>query len=139
VTVPLIKSESLLAQFVGAWLPRRESAALVFVAVSLPLFFMAGASSGTLAACFPAPLASTGSCAGWLSQMKRGFNRQSGRRKISLAGLWRSCSSANTVITLRSFHARYVTSSIRASRAWKCRSRPSSDSIVKPQKSPKRS
>ena len=64
---------------------------------------------------------------------------QCGRRKINLSGRWRSCSSANTLTTLRSTHARYTTSSILGSRAWKCRSRPCSDKTVKPQKSPKRS
>jgi hypothetical protein len=71
--------------------------------------------------------------------VKGGLRGQCGRRKVSFAGRWRSCSSANTVMTLRSIHARYATSSILGSRAWKCRSRPCSDRIVKPQKSPKRS
>ena len=75
----------------------------------------------------------------WAKPVKSRLRNQCGRRKVSFAGRWRSCSSANTVMTLRSIHARYATSSILGSRAWKCRSRPCSDRIVKPQKSPKRS
>jgi ABC-2 type transport system permease protein len=35
---------SFLAQFVGLWFKRRETAVLLFIAVSLPLFFMVGVS-----------------------------------------------------------------------------------------------
>jgi ABC-2 type transport system permease protein len=44
MAVPFVLSVSFLAQFVGAWFKRRESAVLLFVAVSLPLFFMVGVS-----------------------------------------------------------------------------------------------
>jgi len=44
LAVPFVLSVSFLAQFVGAWFKRRESAVLLFVAVSLPLFFMVGVS-----------------------------------------------------------------------------------------------
>ena len=37
-------SVSFLAQFVGAWFKRRETAVLLLVAVSLPLFFLVGVS-----------------------------------------------------------------------------------------------
>jgi ABC-2 type transport system permease protein len=42
MAIPFILSVSLLAQFVGAWFKRRESAVLVFIAISLPLFFTVG-------------------------------------------------------------------------------------------------
>jgi ABC-2 type transport system permease protein len=42
MAIPFILSVSLLAQFVGAWFKRRESAVLLFIAVSLPLFFTVG-------------------------------------------------------------------------------------------------
>jgi hypothetical protein len=51
------------------------------------------------------------------SQVKEGLRSQCGRCKINLAGRWRSCSSANTLTTLRSIQARYTTSSILGSRA----------------------
>ena len=44
LAVPFVLSVSFLAQFVGAWFKRRETAVLLFVAVSLPLFFMVGVS-----------------------------------------------------------------------------------------------
>lgn len=42
MAIPFILSVSLLAQFVGAWFKRRESAVLLFIAISLPLFFTVG-------------------------------------------------------------------------------------------------
>jgi ABC-2 type transport system permease protein len=44
MVVPFVLSVSFLAQFVGAWFKRRESAVLFFMATSLPLFFMVGVS-----------------------------------------------------------------------------------------------
>ncbi len=44
LAVPFVLSVSFLAQFVGAWFRRPETAVLLFVAVSLPLFFMVGVS-----------------------------------------------------------------------------------------------
>ena len=44
LAVPFLLSVSLLAQFVGAWFTRRESAVLLFIATSLPLFFLVGVS-----------------------------------------------------------------------------------------------
>lgn len=44
IAVPFILSVSLLAQFFGSWFKRRETAVLLFIAVSLPLFFMVGVS-----------------------------------------------------------------------------------------------
>lgn len=44
MAVPFVLSVSFLAQFVGAWFKRRETAVLLFIAVSLPLFFMVGVS-----------------------------------------------------------------------------------------------
>lgn len=44
MAVPFVLSVSLLAQFVGTWFQRRETAVLLFIAVSLPLFFMVGVS-----------------------------------------------------------------------------------------------
>ncbi len=44
MAVPFLLSVSLLAQFVGAWFTRRESAVLLFIATSLPLFFLVGVS-----------------------------------------------------------------------------------------------
>ena len=44
LAVPFVLSVSFLAQFVGAWFKRRETAVLLLVAVSLPLFFMVGVS-----------------------------------------------------------------------------------------------
>jgi multidrug resistance efflux pump len=44
MAVPFVLSVSFLAQFVGAWFERRETAVLLFIAVSLPLFFMVGVS-----------------------------------------------------------------------------------------------
>src|SRR6185369_10304002 len=38
--VPFILSVSFLGQFVSAWFTRRETAVLLFIAVSLPLFFL---------------------------------------------------------------------------------------------------
>jgi ABC-2 type transport system permease protein len=39
-----VLSVSFLAQFVSAWFTRRETAILIFIAVSLPLFFQVGVS-----------------------------------------------------------------------------------------------
>ena len=44
MAVPFVLSVSFLAQFVGAWFKRRESAVLVLIATSLPLFFTVGVS-----------------------------------------------------------------------------------------------
>lgn len=42
MAIPFLLASSLLGQFAGAWFKRRETAVLVFVATSLPLFFMVG-------------------------------------------------------------------------------------------------
>ena len=44
LAVPFALAVSFLAQFVGAWFRRRETAVLLLVAVSLPLFFLVGVS-----------------------------------------------------------------------------------------------
>jgi ABC-2 type transport system permease protein len=44
MAVPFVLSVSFLAQFVSAWFRRRETAILLFIAVSLPLFFQVGVS-----------------------------------------------------------------------------------------------
>ena len=44
MAVPFVLSVSFLAQFVSAWFSRRETAVLLFIAVSLPLFFLVGVS-----------------------------------------------------------------------------------------------
>ena len=44
LAVPFVLSVSFFAQFVGAWFERRESAVLIFIAMSLPLFFLVGVS-----------------------------------------------------------------------------------------------
>jgi ABC-2 type transport system permease protein len=44
MAAPFVLAVSFLAQFVGAWFKRRETAVLVFIATSLPLFFMVGVS-----------------------------------------------------------------------------------------------
>ncbi len=44
MAVPFVLSVSFLAQFVSAWFTRRETAILLFIAVSLPLFFQVGVS-----------------------------------------------------------------------------------------------
>jgi ABC-2 type transport system permease protein len=44
MAVPFVLSVSFLAQFVSAWFTRRETAILIFIAVSLPLFFQVGVS-----------------------------------------------------------------------------------------------
>ncbi len=44
LAVPFVLAVSFLAQFVGAWFRRRETAVLLLVAVSLPLFFLVGVS-----------------------------------------------------------------------------------------------
>ncbi len=44
MAVPFVLAVSFLAQFVGAWFKRRETAVLIFIATSLPLFFMVGVS-----------------------------------------------------------------------------------------------
>ena len=40
--VPFILSVSFLGQFAGSWFKRRETAVLLFIAISLPLFFLVG-------------------------------------------------------------------------------------------------
>ena len=42
--LPFILSVSFLGQFVSTWFKRRETAVLLFIAVSLPLFFLVGVS-----------------------------------------------------------------------------------------------
>ena len=42
LAIPFILSVSLLGQFVGSWFKRRETAVLLFVAISLPIFFLVG-------------------------------------------------------------------------------------------------
>jgi ABC-2 type transport system permease protein len=42
LAIPFILSVSFLGQFVGTWFKRRETAVLLLIAISLPLFFMAG-------------------------------------------------------------------------------------------------
>jgi ABC-2 type transport system permease protein len=42
--VPFVLSVSFQAQFVSMWFKRRETAVVLFIAVSLPLFFMVGVS-----------------------------------------------------------------------------------------------
>jgi ABC-2 type transport system permease protein len=42
LAAPFILSVSFLGQFVGSWFKRRETAVLVFIALSLPLFFLVG-------------------------------------------------------------------------------------------------
>ena len=44
MAVPFVFSVSFLAQFASAWFRRRETAILLFIAVSLPLFFQVGVS-----------------------------------------------------------------------------------------------
>ena len=44
LAVPFILSVSFLGQFVSAWFKRRETAVLLFIAISLPLFFLVGVS-----------------------------------------------------------------------------------------------
>ena len=44
MAVPFVLSVSFLAQFVSLWFKRRETAVVLFIAVSLPLFFMVGVS-----------------------------------------------------------------------------------------------
>ncbi len=44
MAVPFVLSVSFLAQFVSFWFRRRETAVLLFIATSLPLFFMVGVS-----------------------------------------------------------------------------------------------
>ncbi len=44
LAVPFVLSVSLLGQFVGAWFTRPETAVLLFIATSLPLFFLVGVS-----------------------------------------------------------------------------------------------
>jgi ABC-2 type transport system permease protein len=72
MAVPFLLSVSFLAQFVGAWFTRRESAVLLFIATSLPLFFLVGVSWPLEAipnalrgasVVFPAHRPSTGWCA----------------------------------------------------------------------------
>jgi ABC-2 type transport system permease protein len=42
MVVPFILSVSFMGQFVGSWFQRRETAILLFIALSLPLFFLVG-------------------------------------------------------------------------------------------------
>ena len=42
LAIPFILSVSLLGQFVGSWFKRPETAVLVFIAISLPVFFLVG-------------------------------------------------------------------------------------------------
>jgi ABC-2 type transport system permease protein len=42
LAIPFILSVSFLGQFIGAWFKRRETAVLLLIAVSLPLFFLVG-------------------------------------------------------------------------------------------------
>jgi ABC-2 type transport system permease protein len=42
LAIPLILSVSFLGQFVGAWFRRRETAVVLLIAISLPLFFLVG-------------------------------------------------------------------------------------------------
>jgi ABC-2 type transport system permease protein len=42
MAVPFLLASSLMGQFFGGWFKRRETPVLVFVATSLPLFFMVG-------------------------------------------------------------------------------------------------
>jgi ABC-2 type transport system permease protein len=44
MAVPFLLAVSFLAQFVGEWFKRRESAVLLFLATSLPLFLLVGVS-----------------------------------------------------------------------------------------------
>ncbi|HKN27082.1 MAG TPA: ABC transporter permease [Roseiarcus sp.] len=44
MAVPFVLSVSFLAQFVSVWFKRRETAVVLFIGVSLPLFFMVGVS-----------------------------------------------------------------------------------------------
>ena len=63
--LPFILSVSFLGQFVGTWFKRRETAVLLFIAISLPLFFLVGvawpveaippAAACRAASSFPAP------------------------------------------------------------------------------------
>ena len=42
LAIPFILSVSFLGQFIGTWFKRRETAVLLLIAVSLPLFFLVG-------------------------------------------------------------------------------------------------
>jgi ABC-2 type transport system permease protein len=42
LAIPFLLSVSLFGQFVGIWFKRRETAVLLFIAISLPLFFLVG-------------------------------------------------------------------------------------------------
>ncbi|MRG54617.1 ABC transporter permease [Phyllobacterium sp. SYP-B3895] len=42
LAIPFILSVSLLGQFVGSWFKRRETAVMLFIAISLPIFFLVG-------------------------------------------------------------------------------------------------
>jgi ABC-2 type transport system permease protein len=44
MAIPFVLSVSFLAQFASLWFQRRETAVLLFIAASLPLFFMVGVS-----------------------------------------------------------------------------------------------
>jgi ABC-2 type transport system permease protein len=42
LAIPFILSVSFLGQFVGSWFKHRETAVLLFISISLPLFFQVG-------------------------------------------------------------------------------------------------
>ncbi|ULJ75841.1 ABC transporter permease [Rhizobium gallicum] len=42
LAIPFILSVSFLGQFIGSWFKRRETAVLLFIAISLPIFFLVG-------------------------------------------------------------------------------------------------
>ncbi len=42
LAIPFILSVSLLGQFIGSWFKRRETAVLLIIAISLPIFFLVG-------------------------------------------------------------------------------------------------
>ena len=44
MAIPFVLSVSFLAQFASLWFQRRETAVLLFIAASLPLFFTVGVS-----------------------------------------------------------------------------------------------
>ncbi|MBV9976179.1 MAG: ABC transporter permease, partial [Hyphomicrobiales bacterium] len=44
MALPFLLAVSFLAQFISLWFKRRETAVVLFIAASLPLFFMVGVS-----------------------------------------------------------------------------------------------
>ena len=44
MAIPFVLSVSFLAQFASLWFQRRETAVLLFIAMSLPIFFTVGVS-----------------------------------------------------------------------------------------------